>query len=98
MLGKRHDRMDWAVSRLRYVRLGHNWNTNDPFQYAVMRKTNNIRGGKSFKDALPPEKHAAMWDFLRFVSAMERKYGCVDAGLMISAYVNCKAYERKGNE
>jgi hypothetical protein len=42
MLGKKHDRDDWALSRVRRVRLGHNWNTNDEEKYLEMRRINGM--------------------------------------------------------
>lgn len=41
MIGKKHDRNDWALSRVRRIRLGHNWNTSDEEKYAEMRRINN---------------------------------------------------------
>lgn len=41
MLGEKHDRNDWALSRARRVRLGHNWKTSNNDLYQEMRRINN---------------------------------------------------------
>lgn len=40
MLGKKHDRDDWALARVRKRRFGHNFNTNE--NYEELRKINKI--------------------------------------------------------
>lgn len=42
MLGKKHDRNDWALARVRKRRLGHNFSTNDECQYKILREINTI--------------------------------------------------------
>ncbi len=44
MIGKVYDRGEWNKSRLRRKALGHNWNTDDPLQYAIMRNINEGYG------------------------------------------------------
>lgn len=42
MLGKKGREDDWALARVRRRRLGHNFSTNDEYQYKVLREINNI--------------------------------------------------------
>lgn len=41
MLGARHDAHDWATSRMRRIRLGHNWDTENEEYKEEMRRINN---------------------------------------------------------
>lgn len=42
MLGKKHSKRDWALSRVRRIRLGHNWKTSNDDLYQEMRRINNV--------------------------------------------------------
>jgi hypothetical protein len=39
MLGRKHNARDWALSRVRRIRLGHNFNTDE--NYEELRRINN---------------------------------------------------------
>lgn len=40
MLGRKHSRDDWALSRIRNIKLGHGFKTEE--QYEELRKINNL--------------------------------------------------------
>lgn len=42
MLNKKYNLGDWALARVRKARLGHNFSTNDEYQYKVLRDINNM--------------------------------------------------------
>ena len=41
MLGHKHDRRDWALSRVRRIKLGHNFNVNNEEAYSELWEINN---------------------------------------------------------